>query len=288
MVWLGSRRALLVLAVLFPQPLAQLRVRLLHRGLAQLARDDVIVATVRDIGRHGVRPGAAGGSTAHPATAALLARLLSGRLAAAARRTGVARLVTSLSNVAGAFLRRAVFGPGLGLAAGTSAARRRAAAGRALLRDRFLLLAHPLVEYREGLVEPSIDLGAAIFGCRRAAARAAAGRASALRISAGTAARLAAHLAARLAARCRGRSPATARTLRAGRRPRGSRRPRSSRGAGRSARAGRLGRRRRAGLTAACTTASALGTAFSLLAAFGPLACRLGTLATRSSCGTWL
>src|SRR6185295_16639474 len=54
-----SRRALLVLPVLFPETRAQLRIRLLHRGLAKLPRNDVVILAVRNVGRNGTRAAAA-------------------------------------------------------------------------------------------------------------------------------------------------------------------------------------------------------------------------------------
>jgi len=65
--------ALLVVAILLPQFIAQLRISFLHGGFAQLARDDVIVAAVGDIGRNRVGPASAAGAAADPSASALLA-----------------------------------------------------------------------------------------------------------------------------------------------------------------------------------------------------------------------
>src|SRR5690606_22895849 len=61
--WEATRSAasLLVIAVLLPEFLAQLRVGLVHGRLTQLARDDVVIAAIRDAGRHRVRAAAAAG-----------------------------------------------------------------------------------------------------------------------------------------------------------------------------------------------------------------------------------
>jgi hypothetical protein len=91
-----SAGVLLVVAILLPQLLAQLRVGLVHRGLAQLTRNDVVVASVGDVGRHGVRPAAAGCTAADTAaTAALLTTFaLALTLALSALRAALAALLT--------------------------------------------------------------------------------------------------------------------------------------------------------------------------------------------------
>src|SRR5512138_605052 len=73
---------LLVVAILLPQLLAQLRIRLLHRRLAQLSRDDVVVVAVGYIGRHYATSATAGQRTA--GAAAPTSRLRTAFLAAGA------------------------------------------------------------------------------------------------------------------------------------------------------------------------------------------------------------
>src|SRR5688572_31995192 len=63
--------SLLVATVFLPERCAQFRVRLLHRRLADLPRDDIVVLAVRDVGRNRLRALTAGGAAAD---AALLAR----------------------------------------------------------------------------------------------------------------------------------------------------------------------------------------------------------------------
>src|SRR5690606_17804780 len=65
-----STRRLLVVAILLPELLAQLRIRLVHRGLAKLARYDVIVAAIGDIRRDSARTAAAAGPAADAASSA--------------------------------------------------------------------------------------------------------------------------------------------------------------------------------------------------------------------------
>src|SRR5262249_36961194 len=63
-------RALLVVAILLPELLAQLRIGFLHRRFTQLTRDDVVVAAVRNVRRHGRWPVAATRAAADTATTA--------------------------------------------------------------------------------------------------------------------------------------------------------------------------------------------------------------------------
>src|SRR5688572_7902491 len=69
----SSTRVLLVVPIFLPQLLAQLRIGLLLRGLAQLARDDVVVAAVRNVGRHCIRAATAARAAADSTAPTLLA-----------------------------------------------------------------------------------------------------------------------------------------------------------------------------------------------------------------------
>src|SRR5688572_6554002 len=64
----STSAALLVATVFLPERLAQFRVRLLHRRLADLPRDDVVILAIRDVGGHRHRALAALGATAADAT----------------------------------------------------------------------------------------------------------------------------------------------------------------------------------------------------------------------------
>ena len=85
----GSLRALLVLPILFPQPLPEFRVRFLHRRLAQLPGDDVVVAPVRNVRRNRGRPGTALDAAAVAAAARRGPRLSGRGLASTARRASL-------------------------------------------------------------------------------------------------------------------------------------------------------------------------------------------------------
>src|SRR5918994_4141685 len=111
-----STRVLLVVPIFLPQLLAQLRIGFLLRGLAQLARDDVVVAAVRNVGRYRVRAATAARATADSTTPALLAialalalaltltlslsLALSARATAAAGRTALAALAVAILAIA--------------------------------------------------------------------------------------------------------------------------------------------------------------------------------------------
>src|SRR5215207_6962257 len=96
-----SLGALLVFAVLVPEPFAQLGVRLFHRSLAQLARNDVVVTAIRYVARR-----AAGAGTAFwpPAADTATATLLAAFPLDATRRAG---FITRGSG-SGAFLALAI------------------------------------------------------------------------------------------------------------------------------------------------------------------------------------
>src|SRR5690606_22091226 len=83
-----STGILLVIAILVPEFLAQLRIFLLHRRLAQLPRDDVVIAPVRNVRRHRIRA-AASACAATDATATALS--------AAALRSTAGRLTCTTS-----------------------------------------------------------------------------------------------------------------------------------------------------------------------------------------------
>src|SRR5690606_9563098 len=63
--------ALLIIAVLLPEFLAQLRIALVHGCFAQLTRHDVVVAAIRNARGHGVRAAASGGTATDAAATAL-------------------------------------------------------------------------------------------------------------------------------------------------------------------------------------------------------------------------
>jgi hypothetical protein len=65
-----SRRALLVLPVLFPQPFTELGVRFLHGSFAQLPRHDVVILAVGYVCRDGRRSGATASATTTDSAAA--------------------------------------------------------------------------------------------------------------------------------------------------------------------------------------------------------------------------
>src|SRR5512135_1729518 len=97
---LASRGALLVLPVLIPELLAKLGVGLLHRGLAQLPRDDVVVTAVGNVARHVARAATTLDATADTATATLRparpGALAGPVLAVAAAAVRAARLALAL------------------------------------------------------------------------------------------------------------------------------------------------------------------------------------------------
>jgi len=177
-----SLGALLVLAVFRPEPLAQLRVRFLHRCLTQLARHDVVVVTVGDVGRHVTGPRAALGTAADTTTTALLPRSRGSALAgtvAIARVPGTSTTLPVARGASGALLPRAASaGAVAGSCAltGAGAAAAGACPARALLRHGLLFLAHALVEDRKRFVEAAIDFRALLFGGDGAAARAGTAR----------------------------------------------------------------------------------------------------------------
>src|SRR5690242_15807440 len=83
-----SLTVLLVVLVLLPQFLAQLRIRLLHRRFAQLTRDDVVVAAVGDVGWIHRAAAAASQRAAGASSAAGLRTLISASRTAASILTG--------------------------------------------------------------------------------------------------------------------------------------------------------------------------------------------------------
>src|SRR6185503_14663306 len=157
---------LLVATVFLPERCAQFRVRLLHRRLADLPRDDVIVLAVRDVGRDRATAGAASADRA-ATDAALLARRRAflavaraalavagpGRLEAAfALRLSAGLVITGATCVA-ASATAAIPRFALGfLVAGCAAA---CACRRAILCDVRLRRAHGRIESAESLVEAS-------------------------------------------------------------------------------------------------------------------------------------
>jgi hypothetical protein len=194
---LASTRALLVIAILLPQLLAQLGIRLVHRGLAQLARYDVIVAAVRNVGWNGVRAAAACSAPADSAAAALLTSApltltlaltltltLTLSLSCLTARSSLAASPLTLAFAVGAAF--AAFTPGAARTALTVCAcaflaqTAGAAASTALTRDHGLFLPHSPVENAKRFVELTIDLRRA-FTARHGSAAPAAARLTAAR-----------------------------------------------------------------------------------------------------------
>jgi hypothetical protein len=177
----GSLGALLVLPILFPQPFTQLGIRFLHRSLAQLTRNDVVVPAIRYVGWHRVRAGATKRTAAADTTSAALlavdtARRLSASSGHTTRPLAFVRLQAGIA-LAARPAGRITFVASSGLTcyvAGTLAGSR--ASPGALLGDRFLLPAHAFVEDRKGFVEATVDLGATVLGGGRSAASSAAAR----------------------------------------------------------------------------------------------------------------
>jgi hypothetical protein len=166
------------------------------RRFAQLACNDVVVASVRNAGRHvaGARS-TLGAAAAHAtATATALLRALSLNVPArtgltvASTTRAIVRLRASVRSAGTVTLRGRTFTGGAARAPGLRAVARlafrtraiatataRARPARTLLRDGFLLFAHARVEHGECLVELPIDLPAPVGARDRttAAARAA-------------------------------------------------------------------------------------------------------------------
>jgi len=178
----GALATLLIIPILLPQFLAQLRIGLVHRRLAQLAGDDVVVAAIRDAGWNGVRPAATAGAAAHTtataplATAAFaltlaLALTLSGTLAATLLAAGALSFSAGTPFAFAARIAALAFALAFALALALSAT---AASATALAGDRLLLGAHAAVENAERLIEFEIDLRGAFAGRHRTAAAAGA------------------------------------------------------------------------------------------------------------------
>jgi hypothetical protein len=194
----GSTSTLFVVAIFLPELLAQLRVRLVHRGFAQLTRDDIVIAAVRNISRNRVRPAAAAGTTAISTTATLsvaltllpLALALTALAGAIAVLTiALAVLAIALPALAGAVartLRTAAFRFATGAAVCALAARAfsaacAATAPTALARNRCLFVTDRPIEHAEGNIELAVNLRLA-FVLRHGAT--AAARTAAVRTAA--------------------------------------------------------------------------------------------------------
>jgi hypothetical protein len=171
---------LLIIPVLLPQFLAQLRIGFILRGLAQLPSDDIVVATVRDIRWRRVRATAATGTAAHTTTAAALSAALA--LAVALTLTFAALTLTLALSAAAALLASALtlaITSAFTFAAVLTGALARAAialstagatAATSLTGDLRLLIAHTAVEDAERLIQLAIDLRRALTGRHRTAA----------------------------------------------------------------------------------------------------------------------
>ena len=181
----------LVATVFLPERRAQFRVRLLHRRLADLPRDDVVVPAVRDVGRN--RPPGPLPPAPPAADAALL--FVSEPWPSSPVRRPRRRVAAPRPTFAGGFEAAFALRP-VALAVAIAHYRRRPRrppllhhrpdrcrhrrpGGRAFLRDVRLRRAHRLIESAESLVEPPADLRAAAAGAARRSARALACRAAA-------------------------------------------------------------------------------------------------------------
>jgi hypothetical protein len=179
----ASAGPLLVIAILLPQFLAQLRISFVLSRLAQLPRDDVVITTVRDIRGRRVGPAAAAGTATYSAattalTAALaLALTFALTLALALSLTLTLTLALALALLTSTLAVAAVtvaFAAGaaiLSIGAGTFALSTapRATSSAALASNRGLLVAHATIKYTKSLIELAVDLRGAFASRHRAA-----------------------------------------------------------------------------------------------------------------------
>src|SRR5688572_7602185 len=176
----AASTSFLVATVFLPERLAQFRVRLLHRRLADLPRDDVVVLSVGDVGRNRARALAAGCAAA--ADTALHVAVLAFRVVARPRlaASGAGGLEATFALRPGtgltALTRLAILAGALFVA--EPVARGRFLGRRTFLGDVRLRRAHGGIECAEGLVEPPADLGAPAAATARRRARALACRAA--------------------------------------------------------------------------------------------------------------
>jgi hypothetical protein len=179
----SSLGALLVLAVLIPKPLTQLRVRFLHGGFPQLTGNDVVIATIGNIAWHGT--GARPALRAAADSAATLLRFTRrGSTRLVARSAGFPSAIAiaiAFAFAAGALTFHASTGAGTRssfcsaflaftfLTAGTARTR----ATGPFLGDRLLFLAHTRIEHGEGFIKLPVNFATAILTRDRSAARTA-------------------------------------------------------------------------------------------------------------------
>jgi hypothetical protein len=175
---------LLVATVFFPERLAQFWIGLLHRRLANLPRDDVVVPAIRDVGRDRARralaarpAGAAGSTGAALRTFSAFRRITCTFLCFAAGCTAgrlePAFALRSAPGFVAAFATGAVLALPTGSVFIARFTARRFARGRAFLRDIRLCRTNGRIESAEGLVEPAPDLLAAASATGGALARSA-------------------------------------------------------------------------------------------------------------------
>jgi hypothetical protein len=197
-----SAGPLLIIAILLPQLLAQLRIGFVHCSLAQLPRHDVVIAAIWNIRGRRVGPAAATGTTTHSATTAALtafALAIALTLALSLALSGAAALLTGALAIAASTVAFTAATAVLAVFAGASAVAEstapRSTTSAALASNRGLLVSHAAVENSKRLVQLTVDLrGALASGHRTAAAT------TALRTS--RAAALGATAAARITTRC--------------------------------------------------------------------------------------
>jgi hypothetical protein len=192
----SSTRVLLIVPIFLPQLLAQLGIGFLLRGLAQLARNDVVVAAVRNVGRHRVRAAAAARAAADSTAPTLpaialaltfpltfaLALTLTARATATAGRAALAAVAITIPAGTATAGRSGILTTGVVTAAGSTAA-------ATLTRDHRLLIADASIEDAERRIELAIDLRGALAGGHSTAAATSVGHATRRSAARGTATR---------------------------------------------------------------------------------------------------